>query len=227
MAEIKVERKQRNIIPLLLGLLALAALLWWFLSRNRNNDTAVVPADTAAVVAGADTLGGAAGAAATTADSAAGALGATAGAAGAATGNAVEDFATFVSNSKVERNEDQQHEYTAGALRRLASALEGMNPGGAAGAQISLIRQKADSLQITSPNDDRHADMTRAAFTAANEVMAGLPAARSMSSQMGTLRSRAQAVSPDRHMLEQKNQIQAYFDAASSALRAMGSNRNS
>jgi hypothetical protein len=224
-AEIKVERKQRNLLPLLLGLLVLLLALWWFLSRNSNDDVATVPADTTAVAAAPVT-----GAAGTLSDSAAGtvagdsaALG-TVGAAGAATGSAsaaLGEYTSFIGNNAVERNEDQQHEYTAGGLRRLASAIEALNPAGAARAQVDLIRQKADSLQITSTGDDRHSDMTRAAFTAAAEAMRGLPGANGASTQLQAVTRAAGAVTPGRHMLDQKDQIQTFFDAARDALRAM------
>ena len=220
MAEIRVERKRRNLLPLLLGLLALLLLLWWFLSRNRGPETAAAPADTATVATGIA-------AAPTTNDTAAGTL-ATPPAAGAAAGaaaggsSALNDYVTFIGNNRVERNEDEQHAYTAGGLRRLATVLEGMNPAGAARAQVDLMRQKADSLEITSPGDDRHADMTRAAFTAAAEAMRALPGANGASSQLESVTRAANAVSGQRHMLEQKDQIQAFFDAARTALETMG-----
>jgi len=213
-AEIRVERKRRSLLPYLLALLVLVALLWWFLSRDAAPETAAAAAaDTAAVAAAAGTLTPGA-----TADSAAGAV---APAAGAATANsAVNDFIAFVEPSTVERNEDEQHRYTADGLRRLAAALESLKPGGAAGAQLALVRQKADSLQTTAAADDRHTEMARAAFDAADEVMAALPNARAISSQVDAARRAAREVNPGEHLLEQRSQVQAYFDAATAALRA-------
>jgi LPXTG-motif cell wall-anchored protein len=50
-AEIPIQRKERsNIWPLLLGLLVLAAVVWFVLSRRQSNDTATARADSAAVV---------------------------------------------------------------------------------------------------------------------------------------------------------------------------------
>jgi LPXTG-motif cell wall-anchored protein len=50
-AEIPIQRKERsNIWPLLLGLLVLAAVVWFVLSRRQNTDTAAARADSAAVV---------------------------------------------------------------------------------------------------------------------------------------------------------------------------------
>lgn len=215
MAEIKVERKRRSLLPLLLGLLLLLLIAWWFLSRNGSAGTAAASADTATVATGIVPP------TPITNDTAAGTL-APGAAAGAAAGGALGDYVEFVGNSRVERNEDEQHAYTAGGLRRLATVLEGMNPAGAARAQVDLIRQKADSLQITSTGDDRHADMTRAAFTAAAEAMRTLPVAGGASAKLDGVTRAAGAVRPERHMLEQKEQIQAFFDAARAALQAMG-----
>lgn len=80
MADIPIQRKEgRNIWPLLLGLLVLAAILWFVFSRRNANETAVAPADSTAVASGAVTTDSAGG---TT-----GSMAGTAGAAGAATGS--------------------------------------------------------------------------------------------------------------------------------------------
>ena len=51
MAEIPIRRKERsNIWPLLLGLLVLAAVVWFVMSRRQSTDTVAAPADSAAVV---------------------------------------------------------------------------------------------------------------------------------------------------------------------------------
>ena len=232
MAEIRVERKKRSMLPLLLGLLALLALLWWFL--NRGDNTTIAGTDTTSVATGvvepAPGVAATAGTGATTATandtSAAGTLtaaGTTGAAAGTATGTAaLNDYATFVASSGVERTEEQQYEYTAGGIRRLAAAIESMNPAGAARAQVDLMRQKADSLQIGSTGADRRADMTRAAFPAAAEAMAGLPTANRSAAQLQSVRQAAAAISPQRQLLEQRDQVQAFFDAARTALQTMG-----
>ena len=215
MAEIRVERKRRSLLPLLLALLGLVLILWWFVGRDGGD--AAAAADTATVATGIapvpprDTAA---------VDTARAGLASPASPASPATG-AVADYAAFVGNGRVERNEDEQHAYTAGGLRRLATAIEGMNPGAAARAQVDLMRQKADSLEITATGDDRHADMTRAAFAAAAEAMRALPGAAGASAQLQQVTRAAGAVRADRHMLDQKDQIQAFFDAARDALGAV------
>ena len=64
MAEIPIQRKEgRNIWPLLIGLLVLAAVLWFVFARQRGPDTAAARADSAAVATPAavrtDSAGGA------------------------------------------------------------------------------------------------------------------------------------------------------------------------
>ena len=66
MAEIPIRRKEgRNIWPLLIGLVALAAVLWFVFARPKTPDTSAVRADSAAVAAPAATRDSAAGAATT------------------------------------------------------------------------------------------------------------------------------------------------------------------
>ena len=52
MDDIPIQRKEgRNIWPLLIGLLVLAAVLWFVFARNRNANTAPARADSAAATA--------------------------------------------------------------------------------------------------------------------------------------------------------------------------------
>ena len=68
MADIPIQRKEgRNIWPLLIGLLVLAAVLWFVFARQRSPDTAAVRADSAAVAAPSVTTDSAGGATAGTA----------------------------------------------------------------------------------------------------------------------------------------------------------------
>jgi hypothetical protein len=68
LAEIPIQRKEgRNIWPLLLGLIVLAAVLWFVVARRDNTNTAAtVRTDSAAAASGAVTRDSAGG---TTADS--------------------------------------------------------------------------------------------------------------------------------------------------------------
>ena len=83
MAEIPIQRKEgRNIWPMLLGLLVLAAALWFIFGRRNNDNTAAARADSTAVASGAVTTDSAGGAMANNNNMAAGTTGAAAGTAG-------------------------------------------------------------------------------------------------------------------------------------------------
>ena len=97
MADIPIQRKEgRNIWPLLLGLLALLAALWFIFGRDNDADTAATGADSTAVATGAVTTDSAAGM--TGGSMATGATGAagTAGAAGATAALADADIANVI-----------------------------------------------------------------------------------------------------------------------------------
>lgn len=249
MAEIPIERKPKsNIWPMLLGLLALLAIIWFLAARCHNNNAPVgaadstaaansaatangaVPTDTSAM-AGAAT-GAATGAAATGA-AAAGAVGAmgadtglnaagtsgNAAAGGGATG-AIAEFTRFVSAVSPNATEEMQHAYTAGGIRRLADALSAL---GATGAPIQNMRSQASALQNSSPTSTKHADMARSAFASAADAFASLkgPSATGASTALGNVHTAANAVRPGAHLLDQKDRIQAFFVSAKNALQAM------
>ena len=66
MADIPIQRKEgRNIWPMIIGLLVLAAALWVIFARNSGTDTAAARADSAAVVNTGATTDSAAGVSAT------------------------------------------------------------------------------------------------------------------------------------------------------------------
>jgi len=80
-AEIPIQRKEgRNIWPMLLGLLALLAVLWFIFGRRNNDNTAAARADSTAVASGAVTTDSAGGAMANNNNAAGGTTGAMAGA---------------------------------------------------------------------------------------------------------------------------------------------------
>jgi putative membrane protein len=61
-ADIPIQRKEgRNIWPMLLGLLALLAALWFIFGRNRNDNTTAARADSSAVASGGVTTDSAGG----------------------------------------------------------------------------------------------------------------------------------------------------------------------
>ena len=198
MAEIRVERKESGPWAWLIPLLLVGAALWWFFGRGPDGAVATSreTADSAAAYNGAQTP---------STDSAA---------SGAA------DFSTFVAAQNAGRDENQQHAYTAGGIRRLAAALDGMQPGAGTSTRLADMREQANALESSSVESNKHADMARAAFIAAADVFGGLPEDRVSKDAASQVRAAAEALKPSATLLEQKERIDTFFAAASQALRS-------
>jgi hypothetical protein len=213
MAEIPIQRKERrNLLPLILGALVLLALLGWCATRDRG---ATAAGDMPAVDTGMSVSGAAAGAAA----GAAGAAGATA-AAGA--GGATSDFVSYVTARDTAQETEGNHQYTAGGVRRLAAALEQV-AGGSPSIQVyaDSMRSSVDRLQ-QSADTDVHADDAKAAFNAAVSAMAAIDKARGTTRDVAPMRAIARELSSSRPLVPQLPVVQRFFEAASTALQAMG-----
>lgn len=225
MAEIPIERKEgRNWLPLILGLLALLAILSYCFTR-RTPDTAARPADSTAVAtapaARADTGAGMS-AAAPAAAGAATAGAATAGAATAGGANgAIDQFVQFVQQRDTSNETEGQHQYTAEGTRRLAAALEGI-----AGTSPDIkvyadsMRSAIDRLQRSSANDV-HADDAKAAFSAAVSAMAQIDRARGRTRDVAPMRAIYGQLSSKQPLLPQLGTVDRFFKAAADALTAM------
>lgn len=216
MAEIPIERKEgRNWLPLILGLLALLAILAYCFTR-RPADTAARAADSTAVApapapapvaAGADT-------AARGGTPAGGAM------AGGANG-AIDQFVQFVQTRDTTNETEGQHQYTAEGTRRLAAALEGI-----AGTSPDIkvyadsMRRSIDRLQQSSPNDV-HADDAKAAFSAAVSAMAEIDRARGRTRDVAPMRAIYGELSGKRPLLPQLGTVDRFFKAAADALQQM------
>jgi hypothetical protein len=217
MAEIPIQQKKRsNLLPLILGALALLLLLGWCVSRNRGATSAT---DTTGAVSQADTTMGAVGAAgAGAAVAGADSLGA---AAGGATGGAA-DFAAFVSARDTAQETEANHQYTAGGVRRLAAALEGV-AGGNPNIQVyaDSMRSSVDRLQ-KSADSDVHADDAKAAFSAAVSAMEQIDRARGRTRDVAPMRAIYNQLNSKQPLLPQLATVQRFFEAARDALQQMG-----
>lgn len=220
MAEIPIERKEgRNWLPLVLGALALLALLWYFLGR-RGDDTVAATADTTAVAAAPATV---------TTDSAAGATGAATGAAAGAAGaavagganGAIDQFAQFVEARDTTSETEGQHAYTAEGTRRLAAALDAV-AGGSPNIAVyaDSMRRSIDRLQRSSDRDV-HADDAKAAFSAAVSAMEQIDRARGRTRDVAPMRAIYNELSSQRPLLPQLGTVHRFFAAARDALQTM------
>lgn len=208
MAELHIERKERSAWPwILLGLALLALLLWYLLGRDDVDDGVV--ADTAAGVV-------------TDTSAAPGAMPGAAGDAGA-----VAAFLAYTDERRARQDADLTHEYTADGIRGLAAALDVVarqdTVGGAAlQPRLDSLRQGADALQRNAESM-QHAEQTRAAFTSAAGIMAAVQERRfpDLGDEVGQVREAAEAVRAGAPLLEQRAQVQTFFDRAAAVLRAM------
>lgn len=218
MAEIKIEQKQqRNLLPLILGALVLLALLGWCVTRDRGTTATTDTTAAASAMMDSTTAGGsmagAAGAGSMMADSA-----------GAATGaGATADFASYVTARDTTQETEGNHQYTAGGVRRLASALEQI-----AGATPSVqvyadsMRRSVDRLQQSAATDV-HADDAKAAFNAAVSAMETIDRARGRTRDVAAMRAIAGELSSSRPLLAQLATVQRFFEAARDGLETMSS----
>ncbi len=209
MAEIHIERKERTTWPwIVLGLILLSLLAWWLLSQRGDRDGFTVLQDTTGQVV--DTAGG------TTADM---------------RDNAPEDVSSFVrwtDEHRARQDQDTTHAYTADGIRRLAAAIESLADRDTSGMEalrprVDSIRGLADALERdwNSPNHAQHA---RQAFLESSELMDHLRTQRypNSANDVTMARQAAQNVQPDRPLLEQRAQVQQFFDRAATALQTMG-----
>jgi hypothetical protein len=215
MAEIRLERKRANPLVWILPLLLLLLLLWWLSSRDRTPERAATTQGTERVAAGTPP---AAGPAATVAESASGAVAPTDGSGG--------EFASFVARNDASAETEGDHAYTAEGIRTLAAAISGVAAQRPALSEdveqrVTSMRLKADSLQITHPQSDKHADMARSAFLSAVQAMEGLQGSRDLGVQVAQARRAAGAVTADRPLLAQTTQVKAFFQRANDLLGAL------
>lgn len=209
MADIGIQEKKRSIWPWVLLALAVALILWWFLSQRDDGRDVTTGADAGYVApAGSDTLG-------------------TGAAAGAAAGGAVAAFMAHV-----QRNADgtmgADHQYTAAGLRQLADAIREVNTGGTQGAgqdigsQLDILRVQADSLERNAQSNE-HARMTREAMVTGATALEMLQRNRAPNAaeHVSQVRQSAEAVRPGTQLLEQRQHVKAFFDHAATALRTI------
>jgi hypothetical protein len=206
MADIDVERKSGiPLWPWLLALLVLALLAWLLLGRTDRdrvatpvvNDT--IPAAEAVPVTATRTP-------------------------------AVEQYLAFVEEEDSAQM-GLQHEYTASGLRQLADALESVVRQDTVGQtavepRLQALRQNADRLRDTPEESLQHADFAREGFVSASELIEALHEHRfRQQPQLGQtasrVRERAEAVSTTEPLLQQRQAVHGFFQAAGDALRHM------
>ena len=108
----------------------------------------------------------------------------------------------------------QEHEYTANGLRHLAAAIDSrMMITDTTGARTNELRQVADAIQ-RDPTASTHAQSVNRAFTTAATLISELPG----QTAGNNLTNAANAVDPNRPLLEQTDAVRRFFETARDAL---------
>ena len=139
----------------------------------------------------------------------------------------VREYLRWADDASARQDAGRLHEYTAEGIRALAAALGALVTGdqvnGAAlQPQLDELRRHAEAIQ-QNPGSTEHADHARQAMASAAELMGGIQERRfpNLQAQVAEVRAAAQSVRPGRGLLEQKVEVDRFFDRASVALRAM------
>jgi hypothetical protein len=122
------------------------------------------------------------------------------------------------------------HQYTIDCTRRLTAALESVvrrdTVGGAAlEPRLTEMRQRVDAIGA-DPMAADHANRVRDAFTSIATVMSSVQqtrpgAATALGQQVSGVQQAAQGISPTTPLLDQKSQVDTFFQRAGEALRSM------
>lgn len=207
MADIDVERKGTSPLPWILGLILLALLawaLWSMLDDDDDGEVAVVPADTVADTTPIPPVAGGP----------------------AAGGDVVQRFQQSCTQARQEMG--AEHQFVADCLRQLADAADtvlslphaqGVNARG----ELEELRRRAQALEQSPPDATDHAALAAGGFTSAAALLdrmqrEGFP---DLSGEATRIREAATALNAEGMLLEQRAEVQRFFDAAATALQRM------
>ena len=139
----------------------------------------------------------------------------------------VSEFASFIQNNPAGEMMKMEHDYTSDGIRRLADAL-----GAIADQQeikdpniedkLDLLRRHADRLQEDRRSTE-HADTVLAAFTLASDLIASIErqTSRNLKNEVAEVRQAAEAIDPDKLVLDQKAEVETFFKRTSRLLNEM------
>ena len=136
----------------------------------------------------------------------------------------VDRYVSFIRDNPAQEKMELDHAYTGDGIRRLADAI------GAVADQYNLsnlnqssdldkLRDYADRLQEDRNSTD-HADVIREAFILASSLMDSMQRriAPQLDSRVGEVRSAAEAIDPSRLALQQKTEVETFFNKAGGVL---------
>ena len=199
MTEIKIEKKKQA-WPWVLAVLVIAALLVYFLVIRDNGKSTEV-------VSGADY---------TTNTNEPDLIGIK------ENNSTVAAYVNFVENNKEKMSLD--HDYTNEALLKLVAATNAMANEVGYEVQAELEKVKVYAQKITNdPFETTHADMVRKAADILTNVLQNIQQAKypGLTNEAAELRIASKSINPEVLMLDQKNEVKAFFSKAADILNKM------
>lgn len=143
----------------------------------------------------------------------------------------VSEFASFIRENSAHDRMGLEHNYTRDGIRRLADALVGIVDQRKIGSpgikdKIAELRRYAEQLQ-EDPHSSKHADTVREAFTLASDLISSIDRqiAPGLNVDVGDVRQAAQAIDPDKLILDQKAEVETFFKRTSLLLSEMGQHK--
>lgn len=215
MADIDVERKETSIWPWLIGLLVLALLIWALAELLSDDDDDVVIDEAAPVLV-------------EPAPVPVTPLPAEAPVA-AAVPAAVREYMNTCTGDAGTMTLD--HQYTSNCIQSLAASVDALLQTPSVGgmdvsAQLADYRQKADRLVQSANTSEQHANLTREAFVSMSNLLNAVQDQRfpALDGQVNQLQQSAQAIAPRTLLLDQKDNVQRFFQQAGTLLSTMATN---
>lgn len=194
MAEIKIEKKTTVWPWVLLGILLVAAILYFTVF---NDDDDVEELDTTAVAAPVTDYG-------------------------ADNNDAVASYVTFINNDTSSMGLD--HNYTNEALSKLIMAVQSVadKKGMDVKADVDQLNSYADEI-MKDPFVNTHADKIRKATDALANTLQNLQAAHypQLNAEMANLKQASSDIDPNVLTLEQKADVKGFFNQAADVLSKM------
>jgi len=206
MAEVHIQKKKSPTIwPWVVGVIAVALIIWGIVSRS-NNGTETAAVDTTTAMFPTDET-------AETMDT---------------TGSGpIHRFTMFVTQHAASDDMGESHDYTAEGIRSLAGALDAIVTADHVGdvnieTKRDTLMARADRIQRDSTSLN-HADVVRDAFVSAADLMETIQKKRypELQEQTARLKTDAEAIDPGTPLLDQKHAVGEFFRQADGTLREM------
>jgi hypothetical protein len=136
----------------------------------------------------------------------------------------VSEFARFIRDNPASERMELDHNYTSDTIRRLADALSAISDqqnikDTDIKERLDLLRGYADRLQEDRRSNE-HADRVFAAFTLASDLIDSIERhiSRNHKYEVAEVRQAAEAVDPDKPLLDQKAEVETFLEKTSRLL---------